>query len=182
MSATVKHLSYRADIDGLRAIAVLLVVLYHLRTAKCTGGFVGVDTFFVISGYLIGSLIIADIDAGRFSLAEFYERRIRRILPALIVMLFGVALISYLTLLPVELKHCCQSLLAALFSISNFYFWSHTTYFDATNSIDPLLHTWSLAVEEQFYLILPVLLRLLVAGHGFMTAILACPTRRFVLA
>jgi peptidoglycan/LPS O-acetylase OafA/YrhL len=150
---------YRADIDGLRAVAVLLVVLYHLKTAKCTGGFIGVDTFFVISGYLISSLIIADVDAGRFSLGNFYERRIRRIFPALIVLLLAVAAFGCVMLLPTELKRCAESLLAAVFSVSNFYFWRHTGYFDATNGISPLLHTWSLAVEEQFYLILPLLLR-----------------------
>jgi peptidoglycan/LPS O-acetylase OafA/YrhL len=150
---------YRADVDGLRAVAVILVVLYHLRTAKCTGGFIGVDTFFVISGYLISSIIIADINAGRFSLTEFYERRIRRIFPALIVLLFVVAILGCATLLPTELKRCAESLLAAVFSVSNFYFWRHTGYFDATNGISPLLHTWSLAVEEQFYLLLPLVLR-----------------------
>jgi peptidoglycan/LPS O-acetylase OafA/YrhL len=152
---------YRADIDGLRAVAVILVVLYHLRTAKCTGGFIGVDTFFVISGYLISSHIITDVDAGRFSLTDFYERRIRRIFPALIALLFAVTIVGCLTLLPTEVKACAKSMLAALFSVSNFYFWRHMGYFDATNGVSPLLHTWSLAVEEQFYLILPLLLKLL---------------------
>jgi peptidoglycan/LPS O-acetylase OafA/YrhL len=155
------HLGYRPDIDGLRAIAVLLVVFYHLRTAKDTGGFIGVDTFFVISGYLISSLILSDLGANKFSLVHFYERRIRRIFPALLVMLFGVAALAVALLLPTELEACAKSLLAALFSASNFYFWKHSGYFDATNSISPLLHTWSLAVEEQFYLVLPLLLRLL---------------------
>src|ERR1700689_3610088 len=139
------QLGYRPDVDGLRAVAVLLVVLYHLRTAKCTGGFIGVDTFFVISGYLISLHIISDIDAGVFTLANFYERRIRRIFPALIVVLLAVAVLGFLTFLPTELETCARSLLAAVFSVSNFYFWRHTTYFDATNSINPLLHTWSLA-------------------------------------
>ena len=156
-----KRMDYRPDVDGLRAIAVLLVVLYHLHTAKCIGGFIGVDVFFVISGYLLSSLILADLGAGRFSLVDFYERRIRRIFPALIVLLCSVTTVGYVVLLPVELKNYAESLLAATFSTSNFYFWRHTGYFDATTSTSPLLHTWSLAVEEQFYLVLPLSLMLL---------------------
>jgi len=156
-----RHSEYRPDIDGLRAVAVLLVVFYHLKTAKCTGGFIGVDAFFVISGYLLSSIIIADLDGGRFSLSDFYERRIRRIFPALLVLLSAVTVFGCVMLLPAELKRCAESLLAATFSVSNFYFWRHTGYFDATNGLSPLIHTWSLAVEEQFYLILPLVLRLL---------------------
>jgi len=151
-------LTYRADIDGLRAVAVLLVVACHIGIYKCRGGFVGVDVFFVISGYLISSVILSEIAASRFSLFSFYERRIRRIVPALVVMLFATSLLAYRYLLPVELEDYAKSLVAAIFSQSNFYFWSQSGYFDAPAALKPLLHTWSLAVEEQFYIFFPLFL------------------------
>jgi peptidoglycan/LPS O-acetylase OafA/YrhL len=151
-------LTYRADIDGLRAVAVLLVVACHIGIYKCRGGFVGVDVFFVISGYLISSVILSEIAASRFSLFSFYERRIRRIVPALVVMLFATSLLAYRYLLPVELEDFAKSLVAAIFSQSNFYFWSQSGYFDAPAALKPLLHTWSLAVEEQFYIFFPLFL------------------------
>jgi peptidoglycan/LPS O-acetylase OafA/YrhL len=152
------RLAYRADIDGLRAIAVLLVVACHIGIYKCRGGFIGVDVFFVISGYLISSVILAEISASQFSLYSFYERRIRRIVPALLVMLLATSLLAYRYLLPVETEDFAKSLVAAIFSQSNFYFWRQSGYFDAPAALKPLLHTWSLAVEEQFYIFFPLFL------------------------
>jgi peptidoglycan/LPS O-acetylase OafA/YrhL len=150
-------LTYRPDLDGLRAVAVLLVFFDHLRT-RFTGGYIGVDVFFVISGYLISSVILSDMTAGRFSIVNFYERRIRRIFPALLVMLLGTTLLAYRCFVPSEIEAFARSLLAALFSVSNLLFWHQAGYFDAPSSLKPLLHTWSLAVEEQFYIVLPLFL------------------------
>jgi peptidoglycan/LPS O-acetylase OafA/YrhL len=150
-------LLYRPDIDGLRAVAILSVLAFHLRPWRVPGGFVGVDVFFVISGYLISTIVFAEIASGRFSIVGFYERRVRRIFPALFVMLILVtAVISYF-LLPSELVDYSKSVIAAATSTSNFYFWRHSGYFDAPFS-KPLLHTWSLAVEEQFYILFPIFL------------------------
>jgi peptidoglycan/LPS O-acetylase OafA/YrhL len=161
-----KHsaLAYRADIDGLRGIAVLLVLAYHLQGLRFhgrflfSGGFVGVDVFFVISGFLISSVILAEISASKFSLFSFYERRIRRIFPALIVMLFITSILAYRYFLPTELLDFAKSLVAATFSLSNVYFWQQSGYFDAPAAMKPLLHTWSLGVEEQFYIFFPLFL------------------------
>jgi peptidoglycan/LPS O-acetylase OafA/YrhL len=150
-----RSLPYRADIDGLRAVAVLLVVADHLHT-RATGGYIGVDVFFVISGYLISSVILSEMSTGRFSLAKFYERRIRRIFPALLVMLAVVTVVAYLYYVPSEIEAYSRSLLAALFSVSNMLFWHEAGYFDAPSSLKPLLHTWSLGVEEQFYIFFPL--------------------------
>jgi peptidoglycan/LPS O-acetylase OafA/YrhL len=152
------RLSYRADIDGLRAVAVLLVVACHMGIYKCRGGFIGVDVFFVISGYLISSVILSEIASSQFSLFSFYERRIRRIVPALVVMLLATSFLAYRYLLPVEMEDFAKSLVASIFSQSNFYFWSQSGYFDAPAALKPLLHTWSLAVEEQFYVFFPLFL------------------------
>jgi peptidoglycan/LPS O-acetylase OafA/YrhL len=149
---------YRADIDGLRGIAVLLVFAYHLGTARCRGGFVGVDVFFVISGYLIGSIIHSEIANCTFSLASFYERRVRRIFPALFVVLCASCCFAYRNLLPIESKSFAKSLLAATLSVSNIFFLHQSGYFDGPAAMKPLLHTWSLAVEEQFYIFLPFFL------------------------
>ncbi len=149
---------YRAEIDGLRAVAVMLVVLNHLRIRHFEGGYVGVDVFFAISGYLIGGPMIAEFGRGGFSLLGFYERRVRRIFPALLAMLGVVSVLAYRVEMPDALRTDAAALLAALFSGSNFYFAGQAGYFDAPSSSRPLLHTWSLAVEEQFYILLPVLL------------------------
>jgi peptidoglycan/LPS O-acetylase OafA/YrhL len=149
---------YRADIDGLRAIAVMLVVLNHLQFRYFTGGYVGVDVFFIISGYLIGSSMISEFKRGSFSLAAFYERRVRRIFPALLVMLFAVTALAYRYLMPIAFTGYARSLLTALLSFSNLQFWHEAGYFDAPSAAKPLLHTWSLAVEEQFYIFLPLVL------------------------
>jgi len=149
-------MKYRPDIDGLRAVAVLLVLAYHVGIYRLRGGFVGVDVFFVISGFLIGSIILGDLAANHFSLAGFYERRIRRIFPALVVVLFVVSILGYRFFLPIEFAEFGKSLLAATFSVSNILFLRQSSYFDTPASMKPLLHTWSLAVEEQFYLFLPL--------------------------
>jgi peptidoglycan/LPS O-acetylase OafA/YrhL len=151
-------MKYRSDIDGLRALAVIPVLLYHAGVPGFPGGFVGVDMFFVISGYLICGMIDADIRKGSFSLATFYKRRILRILPALFVMFLGASVLAYIYLLPVELEDYAKSLISAIGSLSNFYFAGHADYFDAPAETKPLLHTWSLGVEEQFYLLVPLLM------------------------
>jgi peptidoglycan/LPS O-acetylase OafA/YrhL len=162
------QITYRPDVDGLRAVAVLLVVFDHINT-RVTGGYIGVDVFFVISGYLITSVILSEMAAGTFSVTNFYERRIRRILPALLVMLLGCAAITCFCCVPSETDVFARSLLSALFSVSNFFFWHqsrtnfvvwhHAGYFDISRTgIDTLLHTWSLAVEEQFYIFFPLFL------------------------
>ncbi len=153
----------RPDIDGLRAIAVLSVFLYHLEVPPFGGGFVGVDLFFVISGYLISRIVLTDVEHGRFSVALFYERRIRRLAPAGIVTIVGTLLIGALWFSPEHFKKLTQDIVATLGSVSNFYFWrgSHD-YFAKAIDPSPVLHFWSLAVEEQFYLIWPAFLLL---GH-----------------
>jgi peptidoglycan/LPS O-acetylase OafA/YrhL len=148
---------YRADIDGLRAVAVLLVLFDHLHI-RCEGGYIGVDVFFVISGYLISSVILGELEAGRFSILGFYERRIRRILPALLAMLLVTTVLAYRDLTPSDLVSYARSLLAALLSVSNMFFWRQAGYFDAPSAAKPLLHTWSLGVEEQFYILFPLFL------------------------
>lgn len=148
---------YRPDIDGLRAVAVLSVLAFHMEISRIPGGFVGVDVFFVISGYLISSIVFSEIAASRFSVVGFYERRIRRIFPALFGMLAVSGFFAYLYLLPTELVNFSKSMLAATCSASNLYFWKHSGYFDSPTS-QPLLHTWSLAVEEQFYITFPIFL------------------------
>jgi peptidoglycan/LPS O-acetylase OafA/YrhL len=163
MTAMVKPefpLTYRSDIDGLRALAVLSVVFYHLGF-PVRGGYVGVDIFFTISGFLIGSIILRQTADRRFTFTGFYERRIRRIAPALFVMLLVSSILAYNYLMPNELVAFAKSLTAASFSVSNVYFWFQSGYFDAPASEVPLLHTWSLAIEEQFYVFLPVILVLL---------------------
>lgn len=156
ISTTVRP-KYRPDIDGLRCVAVLSVLAFHLSPGRVSGGFVGVDVFFVISGYLISSIIVSEINAGKFSIVSFYDRRVRRIFPALFAMLISLCVVAWFLFLPAELVAFAKSALAATLSTSNFYFWTHSGYFDSPLS-RPLLHTWSLAVEEQFYLTFPVLL------------------------
>jgi peptidoglycan/LPS O-acetylase OafA/YrhL len=156
--AGVGAMKYRADIDGLRAVAVVPVLLYHVGVPGFAGGFVGVDIFFVISGYLICGMIDADIRNGTFSLGDFYRRRILRILPALFVMFLATSVLAYFYCLPVELEDYSKSLASAVGSISNIHFAATAGYFDAPAETKPLLHTWSLGVEEQFYLIAPLLM------------------------
>ena len=156
MTAVPSHPAYRPDIDGLRAVAVLAVLFYHVGFAWLPGGYVGVDIFFVISGYLIGGIIDREVEGGRFSLGRFYVRRIRRIVPAFLAMCVATSVLSWLHLFPTDLVTFAKSLIAAALSVSNLYFYALAGYFDASASTQPLLHTWSLAVEEQFYVVLPL--------------------------
>lgn len=150
--------SYRPDIDGLRAIAVLAVVIYHAFPGRLQGGFVGVDVFFVISGYLISGIIISDLDAGRFTYLEFYRRRVRRIFPALSIVLIFTLAASWFWLLPDEFREVGLQVIAGATSTANVLFWLQSGYFDLAAATKPLLHLWSLGVEEQFYLLWPLLL------------------------
>lgn len=154
-------MKYRREIDGLRALAVLPVMLFHAGFETFRGGFVGVDIFFVISGYLITTIILAELERGKFSIVEFYERRARRILPAMFVVLLVCIPCAWLWLLPSDMKEFSRSLIAVSLFSSNILFWRESGYFDTAAELKPLLHTWSLAVEEQFYLVFPLLLMLL---------------------
>ncbi|MGB0722252.1 MAG: acyltransferase family protein [Gammaproteobacteria bacterium] len=154
-------MKYRPEIDGLRAVAVLPVVLFHANLPFLDGGFIGVDIFFVISGYLITSIIAEELDGGRFTIGGFYERRARRILPTLFLVLLCTALAAPLFLTPLELEDFGKSVLAVVTFVSNVLFWQQSGYFGTASETSPLLHTWSLAVEEQFYIFFPVLMILL---------------------
>jgi peptidoglycan/LPS O-acetylase OafA/YrhL len=149
---------YRAEIDGLRSIAVIPVILFHAGYQWFSGGFIGVDIFFVISGYLITNIIISEMKSGTFSLLNFYERRARRILPALFLAILASSVLAYFLLLPHQIKDFSQSVVAAAFFASNFFFYLETDYFNQFTNQAPLLHTWTLAVEEQFYIFFPLLL------------------------
>jgi len=153
-----KSIKYRADINGLRAIAVILVIFFHFYPRLLSGGFVGVDIFFVISSYLITTIIIKEIYTGTFSFRNFYSRRIRRILPLLFTVLFVTFVLAYFIFLPPEFDSFSQSLLSACVSLSNIYFLNANDYFALNSNQLPLLHTWSLGVEEQFYFLWPLLL------------------------
>lgn len=150
--------SYRADIDGLRTLAVIPVVLYHLGTPFVSGGYVGVDVFFVISGFLITGIINRELQSKSFSIIRFYERRFRRILPALFFVIAIVAIASWFILLPQDFEDFGESVVATALFASNLLFWHQTNYFDAAVDTKPLIHTWSLALEEQYYLLFPPLL------------------------
>ena len=151
-------IQYRKDIDGLRAIAVLGVILFHAGFKFISGGFLGVDIFFVISGFLITSILQKEIYSNSFSFTNFYERRVRRIFPALLAVLFITTILFSYFLNPIDLKNFYKSLLASNLFIPNILFWLESGYFDTASELKPLLHTWSLGVEEQFYLIFPILL------------------------
>ena len=160
-SADSHVIRYRADLDGMRAIAVTAVVIFHLAKEWLPGGFLGVDLFFVLSGFLITSIIWTEIGNGNFSIGRFYERRVRRIMPALLVLLVPVTLVASLLLLPSDLVGYGKSLLATLTFVANIYFWRDTNYFSPLAETKPLLHVWSLGVEEQYYIFFPILLLLM---------------------
>ncbi len=178
-----KAAGYRPEIDGLRALAVLPVIFYHLSETLVPAGFLGVDVFFVISGYLITGLLIADLEQSRFSLWRFYERRARRILPALFLVIAACVLPAALFMLPGQHSDFGLAVLAAVGFVSNIFYYGSTGYFMPSAEVMPLLHTWSLAVEEQFYLVFPLVLYatwrvngrwlwIVVAGIGLTSLIL----------
>ena len=140
-------MKYRAEIDGLRAVAVVPVILFHAGFESFSGGYVGVDVFFVISGYLITSIILAEKEEGRFSLVAFYERRARRILPPLFFVIALSLPFAWIWLFPPDMLDFAQSVIAVPLFGSNILFWRETGYWGAANEFKPLLHTWSLAVE-----------------------------------
>lgn len=162
--------AYRSDIDGLRAIAVISVMLYHFSVGPFTGGFVGVDVFFVISGYLITSGIIKQGESGRFSFSDFYIRRARRLFPALLVTIILSYMTAFWLFSPIDFAKMSGSTIFALGGISNIFFWMEADYFDSASIVKPLLHTWSLSVELQFYLIWPAILILLIKFGRRITA------------
>lgn len=151
------HLSYRPDIDGLRAFAVLSVVLYHAFPSLLPGGFVGVDVFFVISGFLISGIMFKSLQADNFSFLDFYARRVKRIFPALILVLVASFAFAWFVLFNDELKQLGNHLLRAAAFLSNFILWHESGYFDNAAETKPLLHLWSLAIEEQFYIVWPLM-------------------------
>ena len=153
-----KSLLYRPDIDGLRAAAVLSVVIYHFFPHALRGGFTGVDVFFVISGFLIARIIFTQLSENRFSFLDFYARRIRRIFPALIVVLIATFLFGKIIFFDHEFLILAKHLLASVGFVANFVFWREAGYFDITAELKPLLHLWSLGIEEQFYIAFPFIL------------------------
>ncbi|RYY63558.1 MAG: acyltransferase, partial [Comamonadaceae bacterium] len=154
------HPKYRPDIDGLRAVAVLSVLGFHAFPQWVKGGFIGVDIFFVISGFLISTIIFGSLQGKGFSYAEFYARRIKRIFPALVVVMAATFAFGWYILLPGEWQQLGKHVAAGAGFVSNFAFWGEAGYFDNAAETKPLLHLWSLAIEEQFYIFWPLLLGL----------------------
>jgi peptidoglycan/LPS O-acetylase OafA/YrhL len=155
-ASDVTHPKYRPDIDGLRAIAVLSVMMYHAFPATLSGGFIGVDIFFVISGFLISTIIFNSLEADSFSFVDFYSRRIRRIFPALITVLLAAFVLGWFILYPDEYRQLGKDVAGGAGFVSNFVLWRESGYFDAAAETKPLLHLWSLGIEEQFYIVFPM--------------------------
>lgn len=154
-------MQYRKELDGLRAVAVVPVILFHAGFSGFSGGYVGVDVFFVISGFLITTILLSEKEQGIFSLVNFYERRARRIIPALFLVMAVCCVFAWFVLLPSDLENFSQSLIAVSFFSSNILFWLESGYWDAASELKPLLHTWSLAVEEQYYIVFPLFLMMM---------------------
>ncbi len=182
-SANSNPLKYRADIDGLRGLAVLTVLFFHADIGF-PGGFVGVDVFFVISGYLISGLILKDLDSGQFGIVDFWERRVRRIMPALSVVVLASLIAGWFLFLPSDFRALGRSAVAQSILASNVNFWLESGYFSQAAELKPLLHTWSLAVEEQFYLLFPFVLILIhrVSRASIVRVILLLSCSSFALS
>lgn len=176
MKAPGSGVDYRPDIDGLRALAVLAVVAYHYAPVRLPGGFVGVDIFFVISGYLITKVLISDFEAHVFSLLVFYKRRIHRIFPALILILALCLLVGWFLLFPTEYARLGKSVAGGAWFVENFVLWQEAGYFDTDAVLKPLLHLWSLAVEEQFYIFWPLILWFSIRRRWPLTRVVALTT------
>ena len=153
-------MKYRPEIDGLRAVAVVPVILFHAGFTAFSGGFTGVDVFFVISGFLITSIIISELEKKKFSIVNFYERRARRILPLVFFILLLTIPFAWIGLFDSDMVDYAESLVAVSTFSSNFLFVSESGYFDTSTELKPLLHTWSLAVEEQYYVVFPLAMML----------------------
>ncbi len=162
---------YRPEIDGLRALSVSAIVMFHAGFAFPSGGFLCVDVFFVISGFLITSIILNELDAGTFSFLNFFEMRARRILPALVLMIFCCLPFAWFWLLPDDMRSFSRSLFGVATFLSNVIFWTETGYFDPGADLKPMLHTWSIAVEEQYYIIFPVIM-VAIFRFGYRSAVL----------
>ncbi|MBL8446061.1 MAG: acyltransferase [Zoogloeaceae bacterium] len=160
------HPAYRADIDGLRAVAILLVVIFHAFPAAVSGGFVGVDVFFVISGYLISTIIFRSLERGDFRFGEFYAHRIRRLFPALLAMLTGCFIAGWFELWPDEYLQLGKHMAGGIGFVTNWLLWGEAGYFDTASELKPLLHLWSLGIEEQYYLVYPVVVWAIWRGRG----------------
>ena len=156
-----KNVFFRDDIQGLRGLAILSVAIFHFFPNLLPNGFLGVDLFFVISGYLITTIIIRDLNKNNFSFFNFYIKRFKRIYPSILLLLLTFSLIFFFFLLPVDLKNFFNSVLSTLFFIPNIYFWLNGGYFGSVSELKPMLHMWSLGVEIQFYIFFPIFLILL---------------------
>ena len=175
MNSPQKHSSrpgYRPDIDGLRAVAILSVVIYHAFPGQLPGGFIGVDVFFVISGYLISSIIFKHLLRNDFSFSEFYARRVKRIFPALCAVLLISYAIGWFVLLPDEFKQLGKHMAASAGFVENFVLLREASYFDSASELKPLMHIWSLGIEEQYYLVYPVTVWLAYRAGGSVLSII----------
>ncbi len=158
------------EIQGIRAISIIAVILFHFGVRILPGGYIGVDMFFVISGFLITKTIVAEVNRGTFSLVRFYKNRVVRLLPNLFLMIVATVVISYFVLRPYDFFQYAKSLQFSAIYLTNMVFARHQGYFDMSHDVKPLLHTWSLSIEEQFYLIFPIFLMLLYKLKSHRTA------------
>lgn len=174
---------YRPDIDGLRAVAVLFVIGFHVAPNTFRGGFVGVDIFFVISGYLISGILFREVSSADFSYRKFYGRRIRRIFPALAVVLIASLIFGYVILSPIDLSHMAVDIASAAGFVANLQFWREASYFDGASNLKPALHLWSLGVEEQYYIIWPLIVALLMTRvRHFLTILTTVLISSFIIS